>query len=473
MDEAVTCPGCRERDARIAVLEARLAELAAAFRGLEGQIKDLKARLSDRDPPERPAPDLPPGPDKKPSGRKRGAQPGHPPHLKHRLPPERVHKVVRYLPKACTHCQTALPEAAGPDDPEPTWHQVAELPPVVAVITEHQGHARTCPCCGKLNQAPIPAVVRQHSIGPHLTAVVGYLSGAQGISKRGVEEIVETIFHAPVALGTVSNLEQEVSAAVAGAHAEATAAVRDAPVKNIDETGWKENGKKRWLWVAATRLVAVFVIHPWRNVAALRSLLGGELKGILCSDRWVVYLQWPDPFARQLCWAHLKRNWEKMVERGGSAKRFADQCLAIHRQVFELWHLFRGGGCTRGELSDRMLPLVESLQEVIATGAECRDARTRRFYARLWKEAYGLWTFVETDGVEPTNNHGERVLRFAVIWRRRSFGCHSAAGCRYVERMLTVVQSLRLQKRNVVAYLSESIAAHRAGNPGPKLVPAG
>lgn len=473
MDEVVTCPGCRERDARIAVLEARLADLAAAFRGLEGQIKDLQAQLSDRHPPERPAPDLPPGPDKKPSGRKPGAQPGHPPHLKQLLPPERVTKVVRHLPKACTHCQAALPEAAGPNDPEPTRHQVAELPPVVAVITEHQGHARTCPCCGTLNRAPIPAAVRQHSIGPHLTAVVGYLSGAQGISKRGVEEVVETVFHAPVALGTVSDLEREVSAAVAGAHAEATAAVRDAPVKNVDETGWKENGKKRWLWVAATRLVAVFVIHPWRNVTALRSLLGGELTGVLCSDRWVVYRQWPDPFARQLCWAHLQRNWEKMVERGGSAKRFGKQCLAIHRQVFELWHLYRGGGGTRDELGARMQPHVEALQEVILSGAECRDGRTRRFYARLLQESYGLWTFVATDGVEPTNNHGERVLRFAVTWRRRSFGCHSAAGCRYVERMLTVVQSLRLQKRNVVEYLSEAIAAHRAGRPGPKLVPAG
>ena len=473
MDEAVACSGCRERDARIAVLEVRLVEVAAAFRGLEGQVKDLKAQRSDQQPPERPAPDLPPGPDKKPSGRKPGAQPGHAPHLKQLLPPERVHKTVRYLPKTCTQCQTVLPEAAGPNDPEPTRHQVAELPPVVAVITEHQGHSRTCPCCGKLNHAPIPGEVRQHRIGPHLTAVVGYLTGGQGISKRGVEEIVETVFHAPIALGTVSKLEQEMSASVALAHAEATAAVRDAPVKNVDETGWKESGKKRWLWVAATQMVAVFIIHPWRNVAALRSLLGGELKGILCSDRWVVYLQWPDPYCRQLCWAHLKRNWEKMVLRGGSAKRFADQCLAIHRQVFTLWHRFRGGGCLRSELANRVLPLVESLQEILASGAECRDARTRRFCARLLKESYGLWTFIGTEGVEPTNNHGERVLRFAVIWRRRSFGCHSAAGCRYVERMLTVVQSLRLQKRNVVEYLSESIAAHRAGRTGPKLARAG
>jgi transposase len=466
MEEVSDCPGCRSRDARIA-------ELEAAVRALAAQVKDLTARLDDKIPPQRPKPDLPAAPDKKPSGRQPGGQPGHPPHLKTRLPPERITETIPLIPTACRHCQAALPQEPGPDDPAPSWHQVVELPKVTVTVTEYQGHTRTCPCCGQVNHAPIPDDVRRHSVGPHLTAVLGYLTGGQGISKRGVEEIAETIFGAPIALGTVSKLEQELSAAVAVAHAQATAAVRDAAVKHIDETGWKENGQKRWLWVAATRLVAVFVIHPWRNVEALKSLLGGQLLGILCSDRWVVYRQWPDPFARQLCWAHLKRNWEKLVERGGAAKRFGERCLAIHRQVFELWHRFRGGGGTRDELSARMQPHVEALQEVILSGAECRDPRTRRFCARLLTDAYGLWTFVDTDGVEPTNNHGERVLRFGVIWRRRSFGCHSAAGCRYVERMLTVVQTLRLQKRNIVAYLSDSIAAHREGKPGPKLVPVG
>ena len=141
--------------------------------------------------------------------------------------------------------------------------------------------------------------------------------------------------------------------------------------------------------------------------------------------------------------------------------------------MFELWHLFRGGGCTRAELSDRMLPLVDALAAALAAGLRCRDARTRRYCARLEADQFGLWTFVEAAGVEPTNNHAERVLRRAVLWRRRSFGCHSAAGCRFAERLLTVAGSLRLQGRNVVTFLGESIAAYRAGQPGPKLVPVG
>ncbi len=466
MAEVAGCPGCR-------LLQARVAELEGMVRDLAAQVKDLTARLQDKPPPSRPAPDLPAGPGKAPTGRMPGGQPGHPPHLKQLLPPERVTTTIPYLPALCAHCQVGLPTAAGPADPAPTRHQVVELPDVAVTVTEHQGHARTCPGCGHVTRAAVPTAVLAHSVGPHLTGVIGYLTGGQGISKRGVEEIVETVFGAPVALGTVANLEQELAAALAPAHTAATEAVRAAPVKHVDETGWKQAGQKRWLWVAATQALAVFVIHPWRGLAALESLLGPRLEGILCSDRWVVYDRWPDPFARQLCWAHLKRNWEAMAERGGAAKRVGDGCLGVHRQVFELWHLFRGGGCTRPELERRIEPLIEALTDVLWSGTRCRDARTRRACARLIEESAGLWTFVGTDGVEPTNNHAERVLRRAVLWRKRSFGCHSATGCRFVERILTVMQSLRLQKRNAIEFLTQAIAAHRSGQPGPTLVPIG
>ena len=464
MEETAGCPGCQR-------LQARVAELEGMVRDLAAQVKDLMAKLQGKPPPARPAADIPPAPAKKPTGRKPGGQPGHPPHLKRRLPPELVSNTIVYVPRACEHCQAALPRTAGANDPEPTWHQIVELPPVLVTVTEHQGHARTCPCCGEVTRASIPAEVLAHSVGSHLTGVIGYLTSDQGMSKRGVEELVEHVFGVPIGFGTVSNLEQEISAALAVAHTEATDAVRDAPVKNVDETGWKQNGKKRWLWLAATKLVAVFVIHPWRNLSALEALLGRELKGILCSDRWVVYNEWPDPFARQLCWAHLKRNWEALVERGGTAKKIGERFLAIQKQVFELWHLYRGGGCTRARLIDQMLPLIEDMEDVLADGLRSRDAKTRRFCTRLDEEKWGLWTFVESEGVEPTNNHGERVLRRAVLWRRRSFGCHSAAGCRFAERILTVATTLRLQQRNVVKFLSESIAAHRTGRPAPKLLP--
>ena len=179
-----------------------------------------------------------------------------------------------------------MPAEPSPGDPEPTWHQVAEIPDLAVIVTEHQGHARTCPCCGHLTRAAIPGRVAAHVIGPRLAAVMSYFSGRHHVSRRGVEEIVEDVFGVPISLGTVADLERQTSAALAAAHDEAGEAVRAAPVKNVDETGWKQAGQKRWLWAAATATVAFFVIHARRNLEGLKALLGEAITGIVCSDRW-------------------------------------------------------------------------------------------------------------------------------------------------------------------------------------------
>jgi transposase len=456
--EQPQCPACREHLARIAALEAQVADL-------EARLQDL---LKPPTPP-RALAALPKGPAKQPTGKKPGGQPGHPPHLKELAPPERVNDTVTFVPALCAYCQAALPAQAGPNDPPPVRHQIAELPELAARITEYQGHARTCACCGQVTRASIPEDISAHSVGPKLTAVLSYFVGCHGVSKRGVEEISDAVFDAKVSLGTVVNLEQEVSEALAPTYEEAKQAVQEAEVKHLDETGWKEKGKKRWLWVAATARVVVFMIHTLRNVMALRKLLGEKVHGILCSDRWRAYDHWPTD-QRQVCWAHLKRNWEKMLERGGKAKEIAQACLSIHQRVFELWHLFRGGGCTRRDLGNEMAPLILEMLEVLQAGQRCRDRKTRRFCARLLDQFLAMWTFVVTEEVEPTNNHAERVQRRAVLWRRRSFGCHSPQGCRFVERILTVVQTLRLQQRSVLQFLHKAVQAHRSGLRGPSII---
>lgn len=170
-------------------------------------------------------------------------------------------------------------------DPEPSRFQTIELPPVVARVTEYQGHARTCPDCGQVTRAAIPRDILQHSVGPRLTATLSYFAGCHGVSKRGVEEIAAAVFDAPVSLGTVANLEQEVSAALAAPHQEAVAAVQQAEVKNTDETSWKQHGKLCWLWAAASAGVVAFVIHAQRGAVGLTALLGTTIHGIVCSDR--------------------------------------------------------------------------------------------------------------------------------------------------------------------------------------------
>jgi transposase len=467
--EAPVCPGCRLRDARIAELERRVAEL-------EALVRDLLARLGNNAsnsslPPSANPPGAPKPVVKPKSQRPRGGQPGHPPHLRELLPPERVNRVQSFVPRQCDHCHADLPAEPAPQDPEPTRFQTIELPPVVAVVTEYQGHARTCPACGVVTRAVIPRDLLAHGVGPRLTATLSYLTGCHGVSKRGVEEIAAAVFDAPVSLGTVANLEQEVSAALVAPHQEALAAVRQADVKHADETSWKLRGKLCWLWAAATTRVVAFVIHAARSAAGLTALLGAEIHGILCSDRWGVYNRVPAA-RRQVCWAHLKRDFQKILERGGPSAFVGRRGRQIVKKVFAAWHAFREGHCTRAQLAAQLDPVANRLNRVLLEGAILgTDRAVATFCENVLALESAVWTFVRTEGVEPTNNRIERLLRRAVLWRRRSFGCVSAAGCRFVERILTVVQTRRLQGKRVLDYLHDALRAHRAGQPCPQLLP--
>lgn len=273
------CPECGEVRAALGEARKQIADLQAQLHELRAQLNRNSSNSSappSADPPGAPKPTA-----KTPTGRKPGGQPGHQGHHRRRLPPERVNTIVPYVPTVCDRCQTPLPSEPGPGDPGPTWHQVAELPPLVAVITEHQGHARTCSCCGHLNRGAIPPEIRAHTIGPRLAAVMSYFASRHRIGRRGVEEVVEMVFEVPTSLGSISTLEAEMSDALASPSHEAQAAVREAPVKNTDETGWSEKGQRRWLWGSATATVAFFVIHLRRNFEGLKALLGETIQGII------------------------------------------------------------------------------------------------------------------------------------------------------------------------------------------------
>jgi transposase len=468
--ESPLCSGCRERDGRIAELERRVAEL-------ETLVRDLTARLGVHSgnsslPPSANPLGAPKPVVKKKSKRRRGGQPDHPPHLKVLVPLERVSRVEPFVPRHCQHCHTDLPTEPEPDALPPSRWQCVELRTVLTDVTEYQGHARTCPACGAVTRAAIPAALRAHGVGPRLTAVLSYFSGCHGLSKRGVEEIAAAVFDAPVSLGTVANLEQEVSAALQPAHQEALAAVRGAAVKNADETSWKLLGKLCWLWAAASGGVVAFVIHGKRSVLGLTALLGAEIHGILCSDRWGVYNNVP-AHRRQVCWAHLKRDFQKIVEGGGPSAFVGLKGRKLVKKVFAAWHAFQKGQDTRAQLQAKLAPVMNRMNRLLLEGAILgEDKAVATFCDNVLALEPALWTFARADGVEPTNNVIERLLRRAVLWRKRSFGCASEAGCRFVERILTVVQTRRLQDKSVLDYLHDALCAHRTGQPCPALLPA-
>jgi hypothetical protein len=377
-----------------------------------------------------------------------------------------VQKVIELRPTTCGECGALL---LG-DDPEPQRHQVTELPRIEPQITEYRRHTLTCLVCGIATSAAFPCEMPAGDFGPRLQATTGYLSGRMGMSQRDITETLETVFHTEIALGSVPALETAVSDALTQPVADAQAYVQHQPAANVDETGWHEQAKRAWLWVAATPLVAVFGILASRGAKGAQQLLGTTFHGIVGSDRWSAY-NWLDPQQRQLCWAHLKRDFQKLVERGGESQGLGEALLTQVEQLFRLWQRVRDGTLSRLDFQKQVEPIRIRVRELLCQGAECTHAKTCHTCKNILKLEPALWTFVAIEGVEPTNNRAERCLRRGVLWRRRSFGTQSETGSRFVERVMTTVTTLRQQQRDVLDYLTAACTAAIRGDKPPSLLP--
>ena len=463
------CPGCARLECELEAANKRIAEFEALVKELRERL-GLNSQNSSR-PPSSDPPGAPPRPPRARSGRKRGAQLGHPGTQRELLPVDEVDRVVPHRPAKCEHCQADLPQQPGPDDPPPDRHQVWELPEKLYEVTEHQSHGCRCPRCGKVTRAELPREVAGSCFGGRLVALLSFMTGACHVSRRNAQEIATDILGIPISLGTVSNLEAEVSEALAEPYAEAAQEVQNARTKNVDETGYRHESKRCWLWVAATAIVAIFCVHKRRSREGLKALLGETIQGILTSDRYSVYSKLVNE-VRQVCWSHLKRDFKKLADRDGKGAPFGRVGLDIVEAVFDRWNFFKSGFMSRETLPALLAPYRKQLRESLEEGTRCADQKTATFCENLLLLEPALWTFVFEAGVEPTNNHAERLLRSGVLWRKRSLGTQSERGCRYVERCLTTVQTLRLQHRSVFSFLAQAVAAHRSGERAPSLLPA-
>jgi transposase len=305
-------PELDPRDARIAELEAKVAWLMDRVAKLEAENaevvrlraenQELRAQLgrnsqNSSKPPSSDPPSVE-RPKKEPTGRSSGGQPGHKGHKRELLEPD---EVVALRPERCSCCGKRLHG----EDPAPRRHQVVDLPPVKPHVTEY--HLAELGCeCGARTRAELPAGVPAGAFGPRLTAMVAICTGKFRMSKRSVQELLADFCGVKVGLGSISKMEQAVSAAVAPAVEAAEAHVRTQAVVHPDETGWRERGQRRWLWTATTGQVSVFCIDRSRGADVAKRLLGEDFGGVTVSDRWYGY-NWLDPSRRQLCWAHLIR----------------------------------------------------------------------------------------------------------------------------------------------------------------------
>jgi len=448
----------------VPALQAQVAALQAEVAQLREQV-GRNSQNSSTPPSSDPA-HAPPRPKRAPSGRKPGGQQGHTGHGRSLKPVEQVDRVLDLKPMQCSGCGALL---LG-EDADPVRYQVTELPRIEPEVTEYRQHTLTCLACGAQTQAECPADMPTGRFGPRVQATVGYLTGRIGASQREVEEVMQTVFHTDISLGSIPAQEDRVSAALAEPVQAVQTYVQQQPVQNVDETGWREKTKRAWLWINTTPLVTLFLVLATRGAQGAQHVLGTVVKGIVGSDRWSGY-NWLDPQQRQLCWAHLKRDFQAFVDRGGEAARIGRALLEQIEPMFGLWHRVRHGILSRADFQTRMQPIQTRVGELLREGAALTCAQTRHTCQNILKLEVALWTFVRVEGVEPTNNSAERRLRRAVLWRRRSFGTQSQDGSRFVERVLTAVTTLRQQNRDVLDYLTEACAAAIRGDKAPSLLP--
>jgi transposase len=300
--------------------------------------------------------------------------------------------------------------------------------------------------------------------------VVTVLHGDYHLSDRNVARLLADFFGLPLSLGSVVALQQSGSAALAPVYCAIHTAVQQQERCNIDETGWKEAGKRRWLWTMVTLIATFFYVATRRDGPGLRHLLGAAYNGIVGSDRHRPYLALP-PERHQLCWSHLQRNFQALVDRGGRLGVWGADFLVLSRLVFRLWHLFRERTIDRPTLQAAMTPIQAAVHALLVAGSRRCDAPEGMCQELLAHED-ALWTFVREDSVEPTNNAAEQALRGAVLWRKGCFGAHSTDGNHFVERILSVSATCRQQQRHLLTFVTEAITAYWAGRPAPTLLPA-
>ena len=296
-------------------------------------------------------------------------------------------------------------------------------------------------------------------------------TGAYRLSKRMTQQAMDEMFGVPMSVGTISQLEQATTAAVAAPVEEARTYVHEQAVAHLDETSWRQGGKRAWLWVAVTSWVTVFLVRMSRGGPVAHELLGETFAGILVTDRYSAYNWYPVRW-RQVCWAHLLRDFEAMRNRGGGSKEIGDALLVQARQMFTWWHRVRSGTLKRSSFRSAMTPLRREVERLLEVGSRCGVAKTTGTCRDILKRREALWTFVQVEGVEPTNNTAERAIRPGVLWRKGSFGTQSAEGSRFVESLMTVVATLKQQQRSVLEYLTTACEAALRGEKAPSLLPA-
>jgi len=462
------CPGCRLLKAELELQRKTIASLLERVRQLEarlGQDSSNSSKPPSSDPPwkERQK--------RKPGGGRRGGQPGHPGKTRELVPEEELAGLEQYDPDRCA-CGVDLGTVAVAAELAPRRHQVWDLPVPQPVVVEHRCRAKVCPCCGESNWGKLPPEVPRTGQGPQLEATIGLLTGVFRLSRGNAALLLREVWGVPICKATISQVERRLTGALAATLQELATALGRAWTLHVDETSWFEGGKRLWLWMAVSAEAVLCRIDPERSREAFGRLLGlkeGRPSGTdpprLVTDRYGAYLCWPRD-RHQHCNGHILRDLEGAVARGAMGATFARDRL---KEAFGHWKRFKLGEIDRERFQEETAVTQQGLLAALRQGESQGDRKFRGLCRTLQAEWDRMWVYLNTEGVEPTNNAAEQAIRPAVLWRKTSYGSQSERGRRYAEAMLSVTHTARKNGINILHFLTAAARAAVIGVPAPQL----
>jgi transposase len=445
-----------------------VSELFKRVEKLEIENRELKERLNNNSSNS----SLPPSKDfkkkkkKKPASKnKSGGQVGHKGHFRELVNSDKVDAIVNCkLPERCS-CGGKIKETE-----DYQRHQVYELPEIKLHLTEYHLEKGCCVNCSRNHIADLPEGITWGITGSKLTGLMSHLVSKYRLSRRELKEFLEEQFSFKISLGTVFNKQKIVNAALEVPVSELLDAVKQSPSVNIDETGHNRDGKREWMWGVISSTVAFFSIVSSRGKKALKSLMG-DFENIVISDRYAAY-NYFDSSKRQVCWAHLKRDFTRLSEKEDKVvARIGKNLLSCEADLFKVWHIFKQGHILRDELLIQVAPIRQRIGDYLEQGSYTDPAlKASRFCKNLLEHFNALWIFLSIENIEPTNNHAERCLRHSVIWRKKYFGTRSDYGSLFVSRSASVVMTCKLQSKNAFTFISQVLKHHFSKLPAPSLV---
>jgi len=459
-------------EALVARYESQIEELKQQVRMLSEQFQSLTDRLQKPNPRNSSVPPSSEHPHGKPLRkpckrrvRKQGGQEGHKRHLRELVPIEQCEAVIPCVPESCRRCGGLV----RPDESQPIRHQVWEIPPIQPTVIEYQLHRGHCACCGITTLAELPSGIPRGQCGPRLAAFTGLLMGHFRQSKRRASSFLRDLLNIPCSPAWTVKIQNLVSDALSEPYCQLQAELATQRQLYVDESPTKQHNAKAWLWVAVAPMFAVFGIFANRSRESLVALIGDYSKMILNCDRAKMYLDGP---RLQWCWAHLKRDIQKLIESNDKqVRRLGQDLMRQEHRLFEIWQRYKRSEIDWKSFRRLTSPVRKEFNSLLLRGSYSGNAKLTGICDEILPRKDHLWTFLDVEGIEPTNNAAERALRSAVILRKLSFGTQSSRGSRYLERILSVSETCRLQRRNAYEYLISVMQAKFAGEAAPSLLP--